>query len=87
MADTPEPPVFSFDGSWPFTGTPEVNGHPLAAVTGFTITAAPDNTPVVTLTLVGPDALRLLLGAARIGVSDQTREALVSLGWTPPPGS
>lgn len=86
MADTPEPPVFTFDGSWPFTGTPEVSGHPLAAVTGFTITAAPDNTPVVTLTLTGPGALKLLLGpgAARVQVSDETREALISLGWKPP---
>ncbi|HZR50101.1 MAG TPA: hypothetical protein VFB06_11335 [Streptosporangiaceae bacterium] len=86
MADTDPPPAFSFDGSWPFTGTPEVSGHPVATVTAFTVQAAPDGIPAVTLTLVGPDALRLALapGAARVQVSDQTREALISLGWTPP---
>jgi hypothetical protein len=88
VADEPVP-VFAFDGSWPFTGAPAVNGHPVAAVTGFTVTAAPDGIPMVTLTLVGPGALRLLLGegAARVQVDDQTREALVSLGWTPPAGN
>ena len=86
MAD-PQPPVFAFDGSWPFTGTPEVNGHPAAAVTSWTVHAAPDGIPVVTLTLVGAGALKLILGsdAARVQVSDETREALISLGWVAPP--
>ena len=81
-------PVFEFDGSWPFTGTPAVNGHRLTTVSAFTVTAAPDGIPVVTLTLVGPGALKLILQneAARAEVSDETREALVSLGWTPPAG-
>jgi hypothetical protein len=80
-----QPPVFGFSGAWPFTGTPNVNGHPLAAVTAFAVTAAPDGTPAVTLTLTGPDALRLLLGpGTRVQVADETREALISLGWTPP---
>jgi hypothetical protein len=82
----PDPPAFSFEGAWPFTGTPEVGGHPIATVTAFDVHAAPDGTPVVTLTLVGAGALKLVLGAgaARVQVSDETREALVSLGWTPP---
>jgi hypothetical protein len=82
----PQPPAFAFDGSWPFTGTPEVNGSPVATVSGFTVTADPDGIPVVTLTLVGAGALRLALaaGAAKVQVSDRTREALISLGWRPP---
>lgn len=82
----PDPPVFAFDGGWPFTGTPSVNGCTLGSVTAWTVTAAPDGIPVVTLTLVGPGALKLILGsdAARVQVSDETREALISLGWSPP---
>ncbi len=88
MADE-QPPVFAFAGQWPFTGTPEVDGHPLAAVTSWDVHAGPDGIPVVTLTLVGPGALSLALGpgAARVQVADRTREALMSLGWTPPAGN
>lgn len=87
MADEQAAPVFAFEGAWPFSGSPAVNGHPVAAVS-WDIQAAADSLPVVTLTLVGRDALRLLLsdGAARVQVSDATREALESLGWTPPAG-
>lgn len=86
MADEQDPAVFTFDGAWPFTGTPAVNGYQLAAVSSWDVHAAADGIPVVTLTLVGPGALRLLLasGAARVQVSDETREALISLGWAPP---
>lgn len=85
-ADSPGPPVFAFDGAWPFTGDIEVNGHKLTTVTAWDVVADPDGTPVVTLTLVGPGALNLILASesARAQVDDQTREALVSLGWTPP---
>ena len=84
----PDPPVFEYEGGWPFTGTPAVHGHKLGTVTAFDVHAAADGIPVVTLTLVGPGALRLIFGsgAARVQVSDETREALVSLGWTPPSG-
>jgi hypothetical protein len=87
VADGEAPaPAFGFDGAWPFTGTPAVGGHPVATVSSFTVHAPPDGIPVVTLTLVGAGALRLALaaGAARVQVSDQTREALISLGWRPP---
>lgn len=82
----PGPPAFEFDGVWPFTGTPTVNGHPLATVTAWDVHAEDGAIPVVTLTLAGPDVLRLILGghAARVAVSDETRQALESLGWTPP---
>lgn len=79
-------PVFEFDGAWPFTGTAKINGHPVAALSAWDVVADPDGIPVITLTLVGPEALKLILAseAARAEVDDQTREALVSLGWTPP---
>lgn len=83
MADEPAP-AFKFDGAWPFLGTPEVNGHPLTTVTSFDVHVSADNIPVIHLTLVGPGALELILSAARVQVSDETREALQSLGWTPP---
>lgn len=85
-ADAGKPPVLEFDGAWPFTGAVTVNGHPLTAVSSWSVQAAADGIPVVTLTLVGAGALRLILAsdAARAEVSDETREALVSLGWTPP---
>jgi hypothetical protein len=86
VAGEQAPPVFAFEGSWPFTGTPQIHGHPMAAVTGWDVHAAPDGTPVVTLALVGQDALRLILadGAARVAIADESREALVALGWKPP---
>lgn len=82
----PDPPAFSFDGTWPFSGAPQVHGHPVGAVTSWAVRADHDGIPVVTLTLVGPGALRLLLapGAAKVEVADESREALISLGWQPP---
>lgn len=85
MADE-QPPVFETDGQWPFTGTVKVNGHPLASVSSWSVSAACDGIPIVTLGLVDQGALRLLLspGAATVRVTDATRDALISLGWTPP---
>jgi hypothetical protein len=86
VADEQSPAAFEFGGSWPFTGTPAVNGHPMSTVSAWDVHAAADGVPVVTLTLVGPGALSLILGAgaAKTAVSDETREALESLGWSPP---
>jgi hypothetical protein len=88
VADTQDPAVFAFDGSWPFTGDVIVNRHKITTVSSWDVHAAADGIPVVTLTLVGAGALKLILGsdAARAEVSDETREALISLGWTPPAG-
>ena len=87
MPDEQAPPVFEADGSWPFSGTIKVNGHSLASVSSWSVSAASDGVPVVTLGLVDQGALSLLLGpGARVVVTDATREALVSLGWTPPAG-
>ena len=89
VADAEAPPVFEFSGAWPFTAQVKIAGHPVACVTSFRVDAAPDGIPVVTLTLVGPGALRLLLaaGAADVRIPDETRQALTALGWTPPSGT
>jgi hypothetical protein len=86
VADAEAPPVFEADGPWPFAGsTVKVNGHSLASVSSWSVTAASDGVPVVSLGLVDAGALKLLLGpGAKVMVTDATREALVSLGWTPP---
>lgn len=86
MAEAQEPPVFEYDGTWPFAGQVKIAGHPVSSVTSFAVRADADGIPVVTLTLVGPGALRLLLaaGAADVRIPDETREALTALGWTPP---
>jgi len=89
MADADGAPVFEFAGTWPFNGQVKIAGHPVSSVTSFHVDALADGIPVVTLTLVGPGALRLLLasGAAEVRIPDETREALVALGWAPPSGT
>lgn len=89
MADAEATPVFEFEGTWPFNGQVKIAGHPVSSVTSFNVHAAPDGIPVVTLTLVGPGALRLLLaaGAADVRIPDETRQAMAALGWTPPSGT
>lgn len=88
MADD-KAPVFEYSGTWPFDGSLKIGGHETAAVTGFHVDAPADGIPVVTLTLMGAGALRLLLarGAADVKIPDETREALIALGWTPPSGT
>ena len=79
--------VFEVDGQWPFVAAVKVNGHSLVSVSSWSISAASDGVPVISLGLVDQGALRLLLGpGAKVAVADATREALVSLGWTPPSG-
>lgn len=85
MPDDQPPPIFEVDGQWPFVATVKVNGHSLASISSWSVSAASDGVPVVSLGLVDQGALSLLLGpGARVLVTDATREALVSLGWTPP---
>ena len=88
MADAES--LFEFDGHWPFDGGVRIGGHDVTnAVTAFNVYAPADGLPVVTMTMVGAGALRLLLGngAAEVRIPDETRQALVALGWTPPSGS
>ncbi len=80
-----QPPGFSFTGSWPFNGEVAVGGHPVGTVTSWSVTAPADGLPAVTLTLLAPTALALALAQADVAVDDRTRDALVALGWTPPP--
>ena len=75
---------FGFTGSWPFAGEVTAGGHPVGTVTSWTVTAPADGLPVVTLTLLAPGALALALKSAEVAVDDRTREALISLGWSPP---
>ncbi len=77
-------PAFGFSGSWPFAGEVAVGGHPIGTVTSWTVSAPADGLPAVTLTLLAPTALALALAQADVTVDDRTRDALVSLGWTPP---
>ena len=87
MADSAAP-LFEFSGEWPFDGQLRIGGHPVASVTEFEVRAAHDGVPVITLTLVDRGALKLLLDreAGDVRVTDATRDALMSLGWSPPSG-
>lgn len=67
-----------------WSGVPVVNGHRILCARRITVAADATAVPVVTLELLPADGLRLMLGDARVEVHDRTREALISLGWTPP---
>jgi hypothetical protein len=77
---------FEFDGKPARLGVPKVNGHvvPLAWFEVHAEAGGPG--PAVTVSLPAHDALKLALEdeALQIKVSSETREALTSLGWTPP---
>ena len=75
--------TFEFEGNGRRMGIPVVNGHPLATVTEFTVHADARALTEVKLTLLAADAVKLNLTGV-VTVDDETREALVSLGWTPP---
>lgn len=77
--------TFEFDGTpRPWSGVPVVNGHKILTVEKFTVEMEAQDIPHVTLWLISPDALKFSLGEAVVSVADETREALISLGWTPP---
>ena len=74
---------FTCDGpAW--KGVPVVNGHQLLGVKSADVHLDARSFPEVTLTLDAGDLLKLGLGNAVIKLDEGTREALVSLGWTPP---
>lgn len=79
---------FEFDASEvrPWMATPVVNGHKVTTASAFDVHMAWNEIPTVTLTLAAADALRLIFAdkAALVKVGDETREALISLGWAPP---
>lgn len=75
--------TFEFEGKG-WLGTPVVNGRRVCSAESFDVHVSCREVPAVTLKLLAPDGLRLLLAGARVSVDDETREALMSLGWTPP---
>lgn len=62
---------------------PAVNGHVVAAAS-VDVHLDPEHFPEVTLRLIPADLLKIGLSPALVKVDDETREALISLGWTPP---
>lgn len=75
--------AFGFEGAL-WRGVPVVNGHRLHGVESFDVHVEAGEVPAVTVRLAALDDLRLMLGGALVSVGDETRAALVSLGWTPP---
>jgi hypothetical protein len=62
---------------------PVVNGH-VCPVASVDVHLDPQSFPEVTLRLIPADLLKAGFDPAVIKVDDETRDALVSLGWTPP---
>lgn len=77
--------TFEFDCDGPiWRGVPVVNGHRILTTTDIDVHIDAKSIPVVTLRLVAADMLKLALGGAAVQFDDETREALLSLGWTAP---
>lgn len=80
-----DPASFEFVTDGPvWKGIPVVNGHKLMSVMSADIHLDGNSFPEVTLKLFASDLVKLGLGAAQVRMDEGTREALVSLGWTPP---
>lgn len=80
-----QPATFEFDGRPYWSGVPVVNGHRILTAQSVDIHIGSHREwPVVTLQLLAADMLKLLLAGVTVQVSDETRDALISLGWTPP---
>jgi hypothetical protein len=62
---------------------PVVNGHVCPAASAD-VHVDPEHFPEVTLRLVAAGLLKLGFDPAVVKVDDESREALISLGWTPP---
>jgi hypothetical protein len=75
---------FEYQGNGHLMQAPVVNGHKLTSVVSFTAGIDVESLPVVTLKLMPADMLKLMFDGVIVAVDDETREALVSLGWTPP---
>lgn len=77
---------FATDGpGW--KGAAVVNGHTVLNVTSFDAHVDAESFPAVTVHLLPADGLKFAFrDSALIRFGDETREALVSLGWTPPAG-
>lgn len=76
---------FQFESTGPACrGIPVVNGHELMSVMAADVHLDAESLPVVTLKLFASDLVKLGLGATEVRMDEGTREALISLGWTPP---
>lgn len=62
---------------------PVVNGN-VCPVASVDVHVDPEHFPEVTLRLVAADLLKLGFEPAMIKVDDDSRAALLSIGWTPP---
>lgn len=76
--------TFEYRADGPPMHAPAVNGHKLTSVMSFTVAVDVDSFPVVMLKLMPADMLKLMFDGVIVSVDDETRQALVSLGWTPP---
>jgi len=76
--------TFEFEGTPPHTGVPLVNGHRVCSAEAIDVHIGALDVPRVTLRLLAADSLKLRLDSAAVEVAGETREALISLGWTPP---
>ena len=76
---------FTCDGA-ASKGVPVVNGHKILSASQIDVHLDAESLPEVTLRLSASDAVKLGFAASVVKLDDGTCEALVSLGWTPPPG-
>ena len=65
-------------------GIPVVNGREILSCERIDVELDASGLPKVTLRLNVRDGLKLGLATAAVLLDDGTRDALVSLGWTPP---
>jgi hypothetical protein len=62
---------------------PVVNGH-VCPMVSADIHVDAEHFPEVTLRLIAAELLKMGLSPAAVKVDDETRAALISLGWAPP---
>jgi hypothetical protein len=83
----PDPMAFEFTSDGPgWRGTPVVNGRKLMGVVSVDAHIDAESLPSVVIRLCAADLVKLGFTEAGVMLDEETREALISLGWTPPPG-
>jgi hypothetical protein len=68
-----------------YSATVRVDGHQVAAV-GLTLTMRAERLPQLLLDLPVTGGQVVTLTQAVVIAGDETREALIAMGWTPPSG-
>lgn len=82
----PEKMTFEFKGDpSPYHGKAVVNGHVVPCYS-VDVRIEPGSVPMVTLAFPAADLLSLSLdgGGLLVKLTEETRAAMISLGWTPP---